>query len=484
MEAHDLEQDVLTDRLAFMEINAESIQNLRQIKPVIDKAIDPALDKFYAGVRAHPVLRTFFNDDGHMDQAHRLQAEHWKNIAKGEFSDQFAKVVRRIGMAHARIGLEPKWYIAGYARVLQELIISVVDASRSTGGSFLRPGGPSPDLGKQIAAMSKAALLDMEMSISVYLDQLEEERQKAKMAHDMSLDRMADALEALARGDLTVSVDAGEFSGNERLADAFNRATANLREIISETRASADSIRNGSGEIAQASDDLARRTEQQAASLEQSTASIVSLNETVQGTADSARQTDATVNRALNDAKEGGEVVRETQTAMTQIEASSREMSQIISVIDEIAFQTNLLALNAGVEAARAGEAGKGFAVVASEVRTLAQRSAEAAKSIKSLIGSSAEHVAKGVDLVKNTAEVLSRTIDAFTEVSQQVNSMTAATETQANSISEINTAISYLDQMTQQNAAMVEESSAAAASLANEANNMSSVVARFTVAY
>lgn len=303
---------------------------------------------------------------------------------------------------------------------------------------------------------------------------------KTRMAQSMALDKIVDSLEGLAANDLTISVSPEDFSCNERLASAFNTAISNLRGIIDETRISAEDIRSASGEIAQASDDLSRRTEQQAASLEQTTASINSLTGTVNDTAESARKTESTVAVALKDAQAGNEVVCETQTAMSQIESSSREMNQVISVIDEIAFQTNLLALNAGVEAARAGEAGKGFAVVASEVRTLAQRSAEAAKTVKSLIASSSEHVKTGVDRVNNASEVLTRTIQAFGDVSDQVANMTAATEAQANSITEINTAIGNLEQMTQQNAAMAEESSAAGASLANQADHLKALVAKF----
>jgi len=320
----------------------------------------------------------------------------------------------------------------------------------------------------------------MELSISIYLDELAAQRDRAQADHARALDALADALERLADGELSVSVDEASFAGNARLANAFNSAATNLRDIISETRTSASSIQTGSSEIAQASDDLAQRTEQQAASLEQTTASINALTDTVRDTADMARQTDETVAVALQDAESGGEVVRKTQEAMSMIEGSSREMSQIIGVMDEIAFQTNVLALNAGVEAARAGEAGKGIDVVASEVRTLAQRSADAAKSIKSLIGSSSEQVVNGVNLVEKTSDVLMRTISAFGEVSQQVNGIASATETQAVSIAEINEAVGYLDQMTQQNAAMVEQTSAAGASLASEASAMSSLVERF----
>ncbi|KMW60669.1 Methyl-accepting chemotaxis protein [Candidatus Rhodobacter oscarellae] len=479
MEARKLELESLEDRLAFMSFDAKARGVLRDVKPVVEASLETALDRFYQAVRQNPELRDFFKDDAHMDQAKDLQMTHWQSILDAQFDDSYHQKVRTVGLTHARIGLKPKWYMGAYALVIEEVVKTIV-RSQGSGVSFLRGGASSAETVEKVVAVVKAALLDIELSVSVYFEDLEERWLARQESLDFSLDQLAIALEKLADGDLDIQVNAEDFAGKERLASAMNLAVSNLREIISETRTSADSIRAGSNEIAQASDDLARRTEQQAASVEETTASINSLNEKVKDTAETARKTDATVGAALKDAQAGGEVVKETQSAMAQIENSSREMSQIISVIDEIAFQTNLLALNAGVEAARAGEAGKGFAVVASEVRTLAQRSAEAAKSIKSLISSSSEHVGAGVNLVENTSEVLTRTIEAFGEVSGQVNGMAAAAEAQATSIGEINSAIEYLDQMTQQNAAMVEETSAAGASLSNEADNMSGLVARF----
>lgn len=479
MEAIHTSSEEISERISFMKIDAPCRERLMQTKPVIDSSINKALDSFYAVVKSHPTLRDLFRDGAHIDQAKASQAAHWKNIATGQFDSSYYDTVRSIGLAHARIGLEPRWYIGGYAIVLEELLKEIVDADSGGSWAFFG-GGRSTGLGARVAAVVKSALLDMDLSISVYLDKLEEDRQTAKAAHDLALEKMADALEGLAQGRLDTTIDANEFSGNERLATAFNNAVTNLGEIIGETQISSDSIRSGSSEIAQASDDLARRTEQQAANLEQTTAAVNTLNETVQETAEAARSTDGTVNEAKDEIDTGGKIVQETQEAMIQIQNSSREMGQIIGVINEIAFQTNLLALNAGVEAARAGEAGRGFAVVASEVRTLAQRSADAAKSIKSLISTSSESVKSGVELVERTSEYLSRMQEAFREVGNQVNSIAGATQAQAHSIAEINTSIGYLDQMTQQNAAMVEQSTAAGNSLATEADKLASLVSRF----
>ena len=199
-------------------------------------------------------------------------------------------------------------------------------------------------------------------------------------------------------------------------------------------------------------------------------------------TADGAREADQTVSKTRTDAEHSREIVEQAVAAMRQIEESSRQISQIIGVIDEIAFQTNLLALNAGVEAARAGEAGRGFAVVASEVRGLAQRSAEAAKEIKKLISTSSDHVDNGVTLVGSTGEALMRIVSAFAGISQLVSAISSSAQAQATGITQINVAIGHMDQSTQQNAAMVEEATAASYSRAREADAMASLVSKFNL--
>lgn len=480
MEALDLTQDLPNDHTSSTQLDADDMLALQRLRPEVESMIEPALDKLYSSIRADPQLRRHFHDAAQMDRAREAQRAHWLAVFDRSFDSDYWKRVRGIGNAHARIGLSPTQFAGGYAVIMEEMISSMFTRHDARPKRLFRGGGSRSDLAPELSALVKMMFIDMSASVSAYVEAAEAENQAAQTALNLALDKMADALEALADGDLTVSVDTDEFAGSERLASAFNLAVANLSDLTSETRRSAETIKSSSREVAQAADDLAKRTEQQAANLEETTAAVNSLNDAVRESAASSETTNETVAKALKDAQAGGRVVEDTQSAMTQIQSSAQEMSQIIGVIDEIAFQTNLLALNAGVEAARAGEAGKGFAVVASEVRTLAQRSAEAAKSIKSLIGASSEHVAAGVELVQSTSEVLTRTIAAFGEVSERVSAINAATQSQAANIDEINSAVSYLDQMTQQNAAMVEQTSAAGSSLANEADTMAGHVAAF----
>jgi methyl-accepting chemotaxis protein len=241
-------------------------------------------------------------------------------------------------------------------------------------------------------------------------------------------------------------------------------------------------VRSGAGEITEASDDLSRRTEQQAASLEETAAALDQITEAVRRSAANAGDARDTVSAAKTGAERSGDVVRDTVTAMTGIEQSSRQIGNIISVIDEIAFQTNLLALNAGVEAARAGDAGRGFAVVATEVRALAQRSADAAREIKHLISASGREVENGVKLVGETGKALERIVAQVIKLDSLVGDIATAAQEQATGLNQVNTAVNQMDQLTQQNAAMVEESTAASHSLAGEAEELARLVGQFRI--
>jgi methyl-accepting chemotaxis protein len=287
-------------------------------------------------------------------------------------------------------------------------------------------------------------------------------------------------LAALSSGDLTQSLDRPFVPSMEELRSNFNTAIGNLRDTMRTIGGNADAIANGTKEISGAADSFSRRTEQQAASLEQTAAALEEITTTVSDSSRRARDAGDLVARTKQGAEASGGVVRSAVTAMDEIERSSKEITSIIGVIDEIAFQTNLLALNAGVEAARAGEAGKGFAVVAQEVRELAQRSAKAAKEIKDLISRSSAMVKNGVDLVGRTGRSLEEIVKQVGEIDENVAAIVEATREQATGLKEINTAINSMDQGTQQNAAMAEENTAASAELANQAAELWLALSRF----
>ncbi|WP_299007200.1 methyl-accepting chemotaxis protein [uncultured Caulobacter sp.] len=294
------------------------------------------------------------------------------------------------------------------------------------------------------------------------------------------VDTLADSLKRVARGDLTAQIVA-PFSGRyQQIKDDFNAAIDSLRVAMGGISVATAGLRAGSDEIADASDDLSRRTEQQAASLEETAAALDEITATVKRSAEGAKQASAAASGARIEASKSGEVMEEAVSAMGEIEQSSKKITNIIGVIDEIAFQTNLLALNAGVEAARAGEAGRGFAVVAQEVRALAQRSAEAAKEIKDLIAASTAEVERGVRLVGDTGKALTGIVTKIADIDALVSEIAQSSQEQATGLNQVNTAVNQMDQVTQQNAAMVEEATAAAANLKSEAVELERLVARF----
>jgi methyl-accepting chemotaxis protein len=289
-------------------------------------------------------------------------------------------------------------------------------------------------------------------------------------------------LDHLAKGDLAHRVTADLKGAFAKLKEDFNAAMDRLQDTVKNVLGSTHQIANNANEISTAADDLSRRTEQQAASLEETAAALEEINATVKRTASNAREASHSVAGAKEAAESGGHVVETAVKAMDAIAQSSRQITDIIGVIDEIAFQTNLLALNAGVEAARAGDAGKGFAVVASEVRALAQRSSEAAKEIKALINTSSEHVGDGVKYVGETGHALKRIVDQVLQINSLVSEMAQAAEQQSTGIEEVNAAVGQMDQVTQQNAAMVEESTAASRNLAGETKVLTDIVSFFSV--
>ena len=310
--------------------------------------------------------------------------------------------------------------------------------------------------------------------------QADTERAETAAQQAAVVEGLGDGLARLASGDLTCALEQSFAPAYERLRTDFNAAVSQLRQTVATVIENANAIRSGTGEITQAADDLSRRTEQQAASLEETAAALDEITATVSRTADGAGKANAVVLQARLDAEQSGAIVRDAVSAMAAIETSSRQIGQIIGVIDEIAFQTNLLALNAGVEAARAGDAGRGFAVVASEVRALAQRSANAAKEIKSLITASTQQVSQGVQLVGQTGQSLGRIVTQVGEITTVIAAIASSAQEQATGLHQVNAAVNQMDQVTQQNAAMVEQSTAASHALMREADELAKATDRF----
>ncbi|MGR9181467.1 methyl-accepting chemotaxis protein [Rhizobium leguminosarum] len=352
------------------------------------------------------------------------------------------------------------------------------------------------DRGDEVGQMAKAVLVFRDNAIERgqiearaeadrnVSDSERREREAQKVREASELERavtaLGDGLRRLAAGDLASHIDEPFVAHLDALREDFNNSVEKLNETLHTVGANARAIGAGANEIRSSADQLSQRTEQQSASVEETAAALEEITTTVRDAAKRTEEASQLVARTRLGAEKSGEIVRKAVSAMHQIEKSSGEISNIIGVIDDIAFQTNLLALNAGVEAARAGEAGKGFAVVAQEVRELAQRSAKAAKEIKALISTSGTHVQTGVSLVGETGKALDAIVAEVQEINQHVHAIAEASREQSIGLQEINTAVNSMDQGTQQNAAMVEESTAASHNLATEAAALNNLLSQF----
>jgi methyl-accepting chemotaxis protein len=346
------------------------------------------------------------------------------------------------------------------------------------------------DMARSVEIFRQSAIRNGELETAAETNRISAEQQRIETQRRAEADAeerlnqatgsLADGLKRLASGDMLCEIEAEFAPQFEALRQDFNTSVSQLRSALLSVGQSVSTVTNGSGEISAASDDLARRTEQQAASLEQTAAALEEITVNVVSTSKRTAEARDLVRSARTQADQSGAVVRNAVAAMERIEHSSKQISQIIGVIDEIAFQTNLLALNAGVEAARAGEAGRGFAVVAQEVRELAQRSAKAAKEIKTLISNSAVAVGEGVKLVSDTGEGLTAIEGLVQTVNTHMDAIATAAQEQSSGLAEVNTAVNHMDQATQQNAAMVEQMNAAGAGLAQESSNLTELLQHF----
>ncbi|WP_419760497.1 methyl-accepting chemotaxis protein [Acidisoma sp.] len=357
------------------------------------------------------------------------------------------------------------------------------------------PGGERRD---EIGGMARAVLVFKESGLEKIKAQAEVEALAARVEAERSaaratleqaalevrfaMEAVASGLERLADGDLVFRLEEKFAGGYEKLRGDFNVAVEKLQDTMRSIAATTQGVHSGATEINQASDDLSRRTEQQAASLEETAAALDEITATVRRTAEGAKEARDVAGAAKDEAERSGAVVKDTVAAMASIEGSSRQISNIIGVIDEIAFQTNLLALNAGVEAARAGDAGRGFAVVATEVRALAQRSADAAKEIKALISASGKQVDSGVKLVGETGLALGRIVEQINRLSTLVTDIAGSTQEQSTGLSQVNSAVNQMDKVTQQNAAMVEQATAASHGLSSEAEALARLIGQFQI--
>lgn len=490
----------LQTRLDFIGLDAEALKRLGSVQQYVDKHLPIALDLFYKKIATVPKVASFFSGQDQMKRAGNSQIEHWKKISSGHFDLQYVEATSRIGLRHAKIGLEPRWYVGGYGVIVETLIKGVVhdfmsDHVAQKHNMFGQKQGVDADkvlsdtdaLAAALAEIMKAVMVDIDYAVSVYFDKMTADAAElAKTNADKVMTAVTETgnvLRKLAVGNLTERIETHFDPSLQTLRDDTNAVADKLQDIIGQLRNTSRSLKTATGEILAGANDLSQRTTQQAAAIEETSAAMEQLATTVVDNAKRAELARSKAQAVAGVAEQGGKVMRDANEAMERITASSGKISNIIGLIDDIAFQTNLLALNASVEAARAGDAGKGFAVVAVEVRRLAQSAASASAEVKALIEQSANEVKGGSKLVSDAADKLSSMLEGVRENADLINGIAQASHEQSNSISEVTTAIRQMDEMTQHNAALVEETNAAIEQTEGQANELDQIVDVFVLA-
>jgi methyl-accepting chemotaxis protein len=462
--------DHLSPRLAFMKLDAAQRATLAENSSTIRSVIGKALDRFYGQVRETPETARFFSSADHVRGAKGAQERHWGHVAEARFDQDYYHSVRRIGATHARIGLEPRWYVGGYALVLETLLEETMARTplwrRLLGVVRPRTLATLPN------ALTKAAFLDMELSLSIYIEEEQASREKA-------VNTLGDALAALADGDLTQPL-AGMPTSYAGLERSYNETIDKVRAMLRSVSDGTLRINGTISEIAQATDDLARRTQANAASLEETNAAVSQMDSRSRNTAQAAQSTVARADQAIATVDDGRSLADEAVGAMNRVSESAKGIDTVIEGLDKIAFQTRVLAMNAAVEAGRAGEAGRGFAVVADLVSALAMRAEEEAGRARDQLTHTQAEVVTAVDAVMKVDGALANISSDVGEVHALLGSMAQDNRAQAIAISEVSTAIGTMDQGTQQNAAMVEETSAATRTLAQEAQTLAELTSAF----
>ena len=480
----------ISDRLTVIGFGEAETNALKAMEPIIDRVLDGALEEYerQAGQLAGFAEALQKLAAAGQDLSGPAARRYWKTALVGCYDDDHVRMTTELGQSHYRAKFPPRWTYSQIAAIMNAIAEAAIESSVP---APLRPFAAKwrAELAAKVAALFKVAMLELDLIATTFRGcgevdraKLEDQRRQAQTESDEAVAGLTAALSALAQGDVTVRLSKPFATRYEALRSDFNSAIERVENALAAVAAGASSIRAGAGEIAVAADQLAQRTEQQAASLEEAVAALAGVSDAMRVAAEGAERARGMVGSTNGDAKNSAAIVADAVEAMAHISQSSAKVNQIISVIDEIAFQTNLLALNAGVEAARAGEAGKGFAVVASEVRALALRSAEAAKEIKGLIATSGSQVESGVKLVGATGDSLDKIVAEMLRINKIVAEIAKGAKEQAIRVSEVNAAVGRIDRITQENAAMVEESSAATRALNQEAERLADCVARFEI--
>ncbi len=464
----------IKDTLSRFGLTGDDAQRLVKAGKLVEPILDDALEYFYTFAEADPAIAQFFPEQSVMDHARSAQKAHWQKLLSGTFNEDYLASAARVGSVHFKIQLPFSMYLSGYGRASAYIQKRLLEKSGAQIGKFTRRR-----TGDLLGALTRAFAFDTYQVIDSYFAAQKEEQ-------DTAFKYLCEGIERMSGRDLSTPIPGPEESDFPQRYDtvrtSFNGLMTSMRDVIVTIQESTDNLNRIAIEVNQSAEDLSRRTETQAATLEETAAAVEQINSSVQSSTESTSKTEEVVLQTRNNAAKGNDVADQAVAKMREISESSAQISQIISVIDDIAFQTNLLALNAGVEAARAGDAGRGFAVVASEVRGLAQRAADSAKEIKALVTTSTQHVDSGVAMVDQAGTTLTSIVRDIEKVSDLTADIVNSAREQSTGLSEIAVGVSQLDTVTQQNAAMVEETAAAIMSMQQDTQVLSQLVGTFRV--
>ena len=469
-------------QFAFADVGTATGQTLRDHADLIRPALEGALKEFYDRVAREPAVSRHFNGQSGRDAALHKQMQYWNSILRGDLGAGFIANARRVGEVHAEIGITPDWHITGYSVILSEILRKIMGTMGSDDAPL------SGDAVAELATcLCKTVMMDVATVTEVYRASLakkaaELEAQRARQEEEQTvlLENLTKVIRGLAEGDLTARFDQPVASRFEEIKNTTNDAVGRLMELVDLMRQNSESVTASSADIRNDMKELAQRTTDQAASLEETNAAIRQLSAGVSETAESAGDAATEAANARTESDKGQEIIRNTINAMDAISKSSGEINEKLTMINEIAFQTNLLSLNAAVEAARAGDAGRGFAIVAQEVRRLSDSCANAAKEIQELIDQSAEHIRNGVGLTEQAGNALEGISQKVISADGLAKVIADSATVQAASLSEVTTSVNNLDQITQRNATMAEQTNSRLEELGSDIDALNQSLAQF----
>lgn len=461
--------DSFEQKLKIYQLDGENAKFLKKAGEVVMPELDKVLEAFYERATANPASAAFFTSPDSMAYARNAQKTHWERILRAEFDEAYFASIERIGRVHARIDLPIETYMSAYSLATSDIITIFLQKSRT---GFLARN--LADIRKQLTVMTRAFAMDIERVVDTTF-RVQAEAQNIAFRH------INHVIDKMAAGDLTHFIPSSKESDFPASFDPVRRklngAIDRLGQTLGQVAGTMDTLLDMIDGVGASTDDLSNRTASQAASLEQTAAAIHELTENVAQSSSNTNRAKSVAGDAARTAEEGANTVSEASEAMGRIQTSSDRITQIIGMIDDIAFQTNLLALNAGVEAARAGSAGRGFAVVAEEVRVLAGNASDAARQIKDLVTASSGEVASGVDLIQKAAHTLETIVKNFDHVAELSTEIASASQEQSTALSEVNSAIAQMDLVTQQNAAMVDDTTQATQRMRHEAMGLQNML-------